>query len=55
MLALGGFAINGLVGQFAGGIGQRLMRAPGFSRALGRISAGVFAALALRLAVMERT
>ncbi|WP_299152126.1 LysE family translocator [uncultured Tateyamaria sp.] len=52
MLALGGFVINGAVGVFAGGIGQQLARG---SRVLDWISASVFAALAVRLAVLERT
>lgn len=54
ILSLGGLAVNGLVGVGAGGIGQRMARSPGFARWLGRISAGVFAALAVRLAVMQR-
>jgi threonine/homoserine/homoserine lactone efflux protein len=54
ILSLGGLAVNGLVGVSAGGIGQRMARSPGFARWLGRASAGVFAALAVRLAVMQR-
>jgi threonine/homoserine/homoserine lactone efflux protein len=54
VLAAGGFAINALVGVFAGGLGRRLAASAGFNRALGYVSAGVFAALALRLAGMER-
>ena len=53
MLGLGGFIINGLVGHLAGGIGNTLARSDGFARWLGRISAGVFGLLALRLATME--
>ncbi|MEO0666356.1 MAG: LysE family translocator [Pseudomonadota bacterium] len=52
LLALGGFFINGAVGVFAGGAGQRLARG---SRVLDYISASVFAALAARLAILERT
>lgn len=52
ILSLGGFVINGAVGVFAGGIGQRLARG---SRVLDWISASVFAALAARLSVLERT
>lgn len=52
LLALGGFIINGAVGVFAGSAGQRLARG---SRALDYISASVFAALAARLAILERT
>ncbi|MDJ0826410.1 MAG: LysE family translocator [Rhodobacter sp.] len=55
VLALGGFVINGTVGVFAGGLGRQIARSPRFSRAISYVSAGVFAALALRLAVMERT
>lgn len=46
--------MNGLVGVFAGGIGRRLTQSPGFARWLGRVSAGIFAGLALRLALLER-
>ncbi|MEL7132036.1 MAG: LysE family translocator [Pseudomonadota bacterium] len=52
LLALGGFVINGAVGVFAGGAGQRLAQG---SRVLDYISASVFAALAARLAILERT
>ncbi|OIQ35996.1 MAG: threonine transporter RhtB [Roseobacter sp. MedPE-SW] len=55
VLALGGFVINGLVGVFGSTAGRFL--APG-SRSgiwLGRISAGIFAGLALRLALLQRT
>lgn len=54
VLALGGFVINGLVGVFAGGIGRRLTGGPVFARWLGRVSAGIFAGLAVRLALLER-
>lgn len=53
MLGLGGFVINGTVGHLAGGAGRRLAASANFARWLGRISAGVFGLLALRLAVME--
>lgn len=52
ILAVGGFFINGAVGVFAGGAGQRLARG---SRVLDWISASVFAGLAIRLAILERT
>ncbi|KPD13492.1 LysE family translocator [Phaeobacter sp. 11ANDIMAR09] len=55
VLALGGFVINGLVGVFGSAAGRLL--APG-TRAgiwLGRISAGIFAGLALRLALLQKT
>ncbi|MEO0402417.1 MAG: LysE family translocator, partial [Pseudomonadota bacterium] len=44
LLALGGFVINGAVGVFAGGAGQRFARG---SRILDWASAGVFAGLAV--------
>jgi len=55
VLTLGGFVVNGLVGLFAGQAGRRLISSPRFARWLGRISGGIFAALALRLAILERT
>ena len=54
VLSLGGFIINGLVGLFAGGIGRKLTGDACFARWLGRISAGIFVALAARLALMQR-
>lgn len=54
VLSVGGLVVNGVVGVFAGGVGQRLLRSPGFARWLGRVSAGVFVALAARLALMPR-
>ncbi len=55
VLAAGGFLVNALVGAFAGGLGRRLAQSAGFARALGWISAAVFAGLAIRLAAMQRT
>jgi len=55
VLALGGFVINGAVGLFAGGLGRRLSTSPRFARGLGLVSAGIFAALAARLALMQRS
>lgn len=55
VLSLGGFVVNGLVGLFAGQAGRRLFASPRFARWLGRVSGGIFAALALRLAILERT
>jgi len=54
VLSAGGLVINGLVGVFAGGLGSRLARSPKVARGLGLASGGVFAALAVRLAVLER-
>lgn len=55
VFAAGGLIVNGAVGLFAGSIGQRLARSAGFARWLGRISAGIFGVLALRLALLQRT
>jgi len=44
--------VNGLVGTCAGRVAGRLQGGP--VRVLNWISAGIFGALALRLAVMER-
>jgi len=54
VLATGGFVINGGVGLVAGGVGRHLVTNPRNSRILGRISGGIFLALALRLAITER-
>ena len=54
VICAGGLVINGLVALFAGRIGRRLAQSPAFARVMNRISAVVFAGLALRLAVMER-
>ncbi|AHC99820.1 LysE family translocator [Leisingera methylohalidivorans] len=54
VLSLGGFFINGLAGIFAGQAGGRLTGSPVFARWLGRVSGTIFAALAVRLAIMER-
>ena len=51
ILAVNGFLINGLVGVFAGGIGRSLAREPRFARVLGYVTATIFGALALRLAL----
>lgn len=55
VFSLGGLVVNGAVGFFAGSIGQRLARSAGLSRWLSRISATIFGALALRLALMPRS
>lgn len=54
VFAVGGLMVNGAVGLFAGSIGQRLARSAGLSKWLARISATIFGALALRLALMPR-
>lgn len=54
VLSAGGLIVNGVVGVFAGGIGARMARAPGMGRWLGRVTAMIFAGLALRLALLHR-
>ncbi|MEY8802333.1 LysE family translocator [Leisingera sp. XS_AS12] len=54
VLSLGGFIINGLVGLFAGQAGRKLTGSPVFARWLGGVSGTIFAALAVRLAIMEK-
>ena len=54
VFSLGGLLVNGAVGIFAGSIGQRVARSAGLAKWLGRISATIFGALALRLALMPR-
>lgn len=51
MIAIGGFFINAGVGLFAGGAGRRLASG---SRTLGWITGGIFAVLAVRLAILEK-
>lgn len=55
VFSFGGLLVNGTVGLFAGSIGQRLARSANLSRWLARVSAGIFGALALRLALMPRS
>jgi len=54
ILAIGGALVNGTVGAMAGGLGRAILSGERFNRWLGRVSAGIFGLLALRLAVMER-
>ena len=54
VLALGGFVINGLVGVFGGAAGRFLAPTSRAGLWLGRISAGIFAGLALRLALLQK-
>jgi len=54
VLIAGGLVVNGLVGVFAGGIGQALARSARLERALRYASAGIFFALAARLALDTR-
>ncbi len=54
ILSVGGLWVNGLVGVFAGGIGQQLAGSPRIAVWLGRVSAAVFLGLAARLALLQR-
>ena len=54
VFSFGGLMVNGAVGLFAGSIGQRVARSAGLAKWLSRISATIFGALALRLALMPR-
>ena len=55
VFSLGGLLVNGAVGLFAGSIGQRVARSAGLATWLARISATIFGALALRLAMLPRS
>jgi threonine/homoserine/homoserine lactone efflux protein len=55
VIAAGGFAVNALVGVFAGGLGRRLAGSAAVARGMGYAGAAIFAALALRLALYERS
>ena len=56
IIGAGGVAVNGLlVGQFAGRARRLLFTSPAISRWLGRVTGTIFAGLALRLALLERT
>ena len=55
ILALGGFVINAAVGAAASGAGHRLATDPAPRRWLMRLSGTIFGALALRLALLEKT
>lgn len=54
VFCIGGLVVNGVVGGMAGGIGRRLAQSQGLARWLGRVSAGIFAGLAIRLALLQR-
>lgn len=54
VFSFGGLMVNGAVGLFAGSIGQRVARSVVLAKWLSRISATIFGALALRLALMPR-
>ncbi len=54
IICAGGLVINGAVGLFAGRIGRALLRSDRLAKVMNRATGGIFAALALRLALMER-
>lgn len=54
VFSFGGLVVNGAVALFAGSIGQRIARSAALAKWLSRISATIFGALALRLALMPR-
>lgn len=54
VIVAGGLVVNGLVGVFAGDIGRRLARSATLESWLNRLTAGIFVALALRLALERR-
>lgn len=54
VMSLGGLLVNGAVGLGAGGIGRRLVGSARFTRWLGWVSASIFAALAVRLAILQK-
>lgn len=55
ILGVGGFVINAAVGAAASGAGRRFASAAGPRRWMARVSGTIFAALALRLALLEKT
>lgn len=54
VMGIGGLFINGAVGVFAGSLGRYMAGSPRFARGLGYATAAIFAALAVRLAILER-
>lgn len=54
VISLGGFVVNGAVGMGAGGLGRHMAGAGRAKLWLDRISATIFAGLALRLAMAQR-
>lgn len=54
ILSVGGFAINAAIGAAASGAGRRFAAAPGPRLWMARLSGTIFAALALRLALLEK-
>lgn len=54
VIAFGGFLVNGAVGVFAGGIGRQMARNPRFELIIRGLTATIFGALAVRLALEGR-
>lgn len=54
IIAFGGFIVNGMVGAFSGTMGRALTGSPKFQRGIGYVTAGIFTAIAARLAIMEK-
>ncbi|WP_299662819.1 LysE family translocator [uncultured Ruegeria sp.] len=54
IIASGSVLVNGMLGNFAGRAGRILVSNSRASRIMGWITGGIFAALAIRLAVLER-
>lgn len=55
IIAINGFFVNGLVGAFASGLGQAMAGSEKFQRGIGYVTATIFTALALRLAILEKS
>lgn len=55
ILSVGGLFVNGAVGIFAGGLGRNLAKSPKFGMVISRVSASIFVAIAVRLAITERS
>ncbi|MEJ5219009.1 LysE family translocator [Cognatishimia sp. D5M38] len=55
IIAINGFLVNGLVGAFASGLGQAMAGSNKFQRGIGYVIATIFTALALRLAILEKS
>ncbi len=54
IISVGGFVVNGLVGAFAGKLGKWMLSSRVYTKGIGYITAAIFAALAARLAILER-
>lgn len=54
VLGIGGMVVNSTVGLSASGLGRHLATSPRVARGLGLVSAGIFTALAFRLALLQK-